>query len=533
MIINISQRTNGQELAAHLLNEQDNEYVRVIRQEGTVAEDVPGFFEEIRFQKETQTKCINDLLSLSINPDYRKTELTEEQLDELIYNLNLGLGTVGQPQLLVEHIKNERRHFHLVISRIDTINEKAIEVPFDRLKTMMVVKNFCRDHGIELPDGYYKKFDTSKNKDKDFSLKEKFQFDKTGLNKAERMETVTELWHRRDNPESFINSLEFHGYTLCKGKIPYVLVDVFGTPNSLPKLIKDGDVRTKQIREFLGETRELPDADTAIEAARELMEQIKARRIIDGQKDRVNQLKQTQDNRRQKLEQKMDTLSAKNKQERDTLKDFQLGKRRIHQKSYVDEKKRIKDQREAIKPTGLAEFLGRVSGVDLVRKKIHQYQDKKRHEAYLSEKAALKENQARQLMEFSRKQEIHGLELRREKAALKTKDKHELKSLHKAFELEQSKSLRKGYEHMPGVQLKLTPGGRSAMVLRAKQRHTSPHAKEFKAKGVAEKTKANKVNLQVEFSAVTNKARRRLGSVPKNQTARKRSRGKGKKRLPK
>jgi len=530
LIVKVNQRGDEIDMAHHVLNEIDNDIVRVISVEGFVADDPLGALAEIKLLRETNTKAKNGILSVAINPDHLQSPLGDDLIKELAHNLNVGFGTVGQPSILLEHFKNERSHFHLLISRIDVENGKAIEVPFDRLKSMMVVREFARDHGIKLAEGYYKKFDMSKNKDKDFSLKEKFQFDKTGLNKTECMEMVTELWHRRDNPQSFINALEFHGYTLCKGRRPYVLVDVFGQPNSLPKLIKDGDVRTKQIREFLGEDLELPDAEVAIEAAKELMEQIKARRIIDGQKDRLDQLKQTQDNRRQKLEQKMDTLSAKNKQERGALKDFQVGKRRVHQKSYLDEKKRIKDQREAIKPTGLAEFLGRVSGVDLVRKKIHQYQDKKRHEAYLSEKAALKVNQARQLMEFSRKQEVYGLELRREKAALKTKDKHELKSLHKAFELEHSKELRKGYEHMPGIQLKLTPGGRPAMVLRAKQRHTSPHAKEFKAKRTAEKTRANEVNLQGEFSVVTNKARQRSGNGSENKTGRKRSKGKGKKR---
>ena len=72
--------------------------------------------------------------------------------------------------------------------------------------------------------------------------------------------------------------------------------------------------------------------------------------------------------------------------------------------------------------------------------------------------------------------------------------------------------------------------GRPAMVLRAKQRHTSPHAKEFKAKRTAEKTRANEVNLQGEFSVVTNKARQRSGNGSENKTGRKRSKGKGKKR---
>jgi hypothetical protein len=77
-----------------------------------------------------------------------------------------------------------------------------------------------------------------------------------------------------------------------------------------------------------------------------------------------------------------------------------------------------------------------------------------------------------------RAQEMKALEIAREERSLEARDKRELQSLHKTFELEQNKQVRKAYTHMPNVNLTLTPRGRPAMVLQAERRHTSEVAKE-------------------------------------------------------
>lgn len=61
---------------------------------------------------------------------------------------------------------------------------------------------------------------------------------------------------------------------------------------------------------------------------------------------------------------------------------------------YLDEVQRVKEARAAAKPTGLAAFLGKVTGVSFVIGKIHKHQDAQRHAAFLGEKAALVERQA-------------------------------------------------------------------------------------------------------------------------------------------
>jgi MobA/VirD2-like, nuclease domain len=502
MILFVSQRGNENDMAAHVMNEKDNEIVRVISVEGTVAEDVFGALAEIKMHRELLTNAKNGFVSTSINPDHRQDPLSLEQITELADRLDVAFGTVGQPRIVVEHVKNDRQHYHILTSRIDTINEKAIEIPFDRLKSMMVVREFARDHGIALPDGYYKDFDRSQEKDKSFTLQEKFQQEKTGISKEQRMEIISDLWERRDTPESFINSLQHHGYILCNGRRPYVLVDMFGKTNSLPKLISDSAVRTKQIREFLGEDRKLPEVEEAAVAAKELLDTLKDYELKESRADRMELLKRTQADRRKELGDKIRTTQKKNQSELGVLEDVQLSKRKQQRCDYLNEKNKIRNKREEVKPTGLPAFLGRVSGVDLVRKKVHQYQDKKRHDAYVEGRKALLTEQSHQRLSLKRIQEVKGYELQREKRSLQAKEQHELRSLTKAFELEQANRIRSGSEHMPGIQLTLTPRGRPTMVLRAKQRHTTQHAKEFRQKQTAEKYQKKEIQLYGNFSEV-------------------------------
>jgi hypothetical protein len=92
------------------------------------------------------------------------------------------LGLSGQPRAVVYHIKNGREHCHVVWSRIDYQNEKAVHLAFDREKLMMVTRQFAREHGLELPEGYDPgRFDERWQKN---SLYERAQERATGLSLA-------------------------------------------------------------------------------------------------------------------------------------------------------------------------------------------------------------------------------------------------------------------------------------------------------------------------------------------------------------
>jgi len=497
-----SQRANGQDLATHLMNEHDNEIVQFLYNEGNIADDLHGVFAEWKLQADTLTKAKNYIYSLSLNPDPKQPPLSIEQVVEYFDNVELSIGLVGQPRIIVEHVKDERIHYHTAWSRIDVMNERAIQISFDREKLMMMTKQYARDHGITLPDGYYKKFEKTQEKDKDYNLGEKYQFEKTGVTKEERTEIVTHLWHTRDNPEAFLKSLEQNGYVLTNGRRPYVLVDLFGNMNSLPKLIADGDVRTKQIREFLGEDRELPNVEDARAAAKELLKAMVKDEKLQSQEDRIELKKQEQSDRRRELEIKKADLALKQKTDRQAFEGKQRAVRDKLRSDHFKQKQQIQQERKEKKPIGLAGFLAKVSGALKIREVMHKRQDKDRVRQHQEAKATLQQHQAEKSETHQRAQEMKALELAREERSLEARDKRELQSLHKTFELEQNKQVRKAYTHMPSVNLKFTPRGRPAMVLQAKRRHTSEVAKEVVRERHAEQ-KQKEVRPYGDFNEAT------------------------------
>ena len=156
-----SQRASGQDLATHLQNAQDNERLEVAQVRGAVARDLHGAFAEWEAQAHTLTRCTNYLYSLSINPDQRQGRLTKDQYLDYIERTERRLGLSGQPRAVVFHIKKDktgvpREHCHVVWSRIDAERGKARQIAFDHDKLMMVTREFARDHGLKLPDGYYR-----------------------------------------------------------------------------------------------------------------------------------------------------------------------------------------------------------------------------------------------------------------------------------------------------------------------------------------------------------------------------------------
>ncbi|MBJ6722587.1 relaxase/mobilization nuclease domain-containing protein, partial [Bacillus sp. PR5] len=270
MIPKASQRGGGQDLATHLLNAFDNELVEVAEVSGAIAPDLHGAFAEWEAIATGLTKCRNYLYSLSVNPDLGQGQLSRAQYMDYVDRVEKALGLSGQPRAIVYHIKNGREHCHVVWSRIDYQNEKALHLAFDREKLMMVTRQFAREYGLELPEGYGPgRFDERRQKT---SLYERAQERATGISKEERQLQVTQAWRQSDSPKAFVRALEDLGYVLATGNRPYVLVDIYGGMNALPKLIDDRSVRTKDIRAFL-EKEFPPESLPTVEEAKALVAQ--------------------------------------------------------------------------------------------------------------------------------------------------------------------------------------------------------------------------------------------------------------------
>jgi len=473
MIPKASQRGGGQDLAAHLMNAFDNEYVEVAEVSGAVAPDLHGAFAEWEAIASSLTKCRNYLYSLSVNPDLAQGPLTRTQYMDYADRVEEKLGLAGQPRVMVFHIKDGREHCHIVWSRIDDRSGKAIHLAFDHDKLMMVTREFARDHGLALPEGYERDL-TAPGKSRHESLHERAQERQTGLTKEERMQMVTHAWKSADSPRAFVRALEELGYVLATGNRPYVLVDMYGGMNALPKLIDDRQVKTKDIRAFLEKefpADQLPSVEEAkalVAAHRKTREDF-AKARDDGQ--RKDRLLTAQARRREGVVAAHELLLEGQRQERAALAREQLAARWEVRQAYLAEARAIRAAREAGKATGLAAFLGRVTGYALMRRKIDRYRDGQRLVAYRERKDALMGMQARAAHSLRERHRLQALDSARTLKGLAAVERRELQSLEVKRVREQREKERAGHHHMPALKLALKPRGRSAVPHKARDRY--------------------------------------------------------------
>ena len=439
-----SQRAEGQDLATHLLNAHDNERLEVVQVRGSVARDLHGAFAEWEAQAHNLTRCTNYLYSLSINPDQRQGRLTKEQYLDYIDRAEQRLGLSGQPRAVVFHVKEDgrgvpREHCHVIWSRIDVERGKARHVAYDYEKLMAVTREFARDHGLRLPDGYHKDKKQDRRRGRQMTVYEKKQEDYGGVSMAQHKAQVTAAWNRRDTPRAFVRSLEDMGYILATGERPYVLVDRFGNMNALAKLIDDKAVRVKHLREFLGKdypTDSLPTVEearalaAAHRAAMELFRKNEERASREAvEKQRREDLQREQQPRRRDAEMEAKGLTARQQQTRQEFSGRQKQERLAFRQGYLQESRRIRLDRTAHQPQGLAAFIGRITGVELITKKIHEYRDATRYKLFLAQKKELAERQQRDAAALDRRQQLEALTMQRRFHALEQVEKRELRSL--------------------------------------------------------------------------------------------------------
>lgn len=472
MIPKASQRGGGKDLATHLLNAFDNELVEVAEVTGAIAPDLHGAFAEWEAIAAGLTKCRNYLYSLSVNPDLGQGQLSRAQYMDYVDRVEKALGLSGQPRAIVYHSKNGREHCHVVWSRIDYQTERAVHLAFDREKLMMVTRQFAREHGLELPEGYGPgRFDERRQK---FSLYERAQERATGLSKEERQLQVTQAWRQSDSPKAFVRALEDLGYVLATGNRPYVLIDIYGGMNALPKLIDDRSVRTKDIRAFL-EKEFPPESLPTVDEAKALVAQHrKAREQFAKARDdgaQIEKLARAQAARREPVEAARAEMLARQEREREALLREQQAARQALRMGYLAEVARVRQQREEARPTGLAAFLGRVTGVSALIHRVQRYKDAKRYLALRESKQELAAEQCVEAALLQRRHELQALDMNRQLTALTAVEARERKALEEKRVREQRLKDRAGHEHMPSLALDLKPRGRSASVRRAKDRY--------------------------------------------------------------
>lgn len=245
MILKGSQRGGPRQLAAHLLNVQDNDHVKVEELRGFVASGLKGAMAEVEAIARG-TQCRQAVFSLSLNPP-GGAFLTPDEFRETADRAEAALGLQGQPRALVIHEKNGRRHAHVVWSRIDADQMKAINLPFTKNRLMELSKELYLERGWELPEGF--RANGWKNP-LNFDLAEWQQAKRHDLDPRELKQVFQTAWRESDSLPALRQALEERGLYLARGdRRGVVALDAMGDVYALSRWT---GIRTKELEGRIG-----------------------------------------------------------------------------------------------------------------------------------------------------------------------------------------------------------------------------------------------------------------------------------------
>lgn len=261
MILKGAQRGGAKQLALHLLK-AENEHVEVHELRGFLADDLLGALQEAQAVSRG-TRCRQFLFSLSLNPP--ETENVPVPVFEAaIERIEDKLGLAGHPRAVVFHEKEGRRHAHCVWSRIDTGTMTAVNLPHFKLKLRDVSRELYLEHGWRMPRGLM----NSRARDPlNFSRAEWQQARRVKEDPQAIKALFRECWAVARTRRDFAEALAARGYVLAQGdRRGFVAVDYRGEVYAVARW---AGLRTKEVREKLGDPRDLPTvAATKAEIAR-------------------------------------------------------------------------------------------------------------------------------------------------------------------------------------------------------------------------------------------------------------------------
>lgn len=297
MILVGNSRAGGQNLAQHLMS-AENERVTLHSIDGFASDDLHGAFKEAEATS-LGTRCKKYLYSLSLNPPANEN-VGVDVFDDAIRKAETTLGLTGQPRAVVFHEKNNRRHAHVVWSRIDTDAMKAIPMDYPKLKLKELAKDLYLEQEWDMPKGF---IDPKLRDPKTLTLAEWQQAKRFGQDPREVKAVFQDSWKRSDSKQAFANALKEHGLILARGdRRGYVATDMHGKVYPLARWV---GIKSKDVKVRLGDAKSLPSLS---EAKEQLADRIApaVERIHREQKDKLAAIK---------LQQEKDRAAAKAKAE--------------------------------------------------------------------------------------------------------------------------------------------------------------------------------------------------------------------------
>ncbi|KPN61965.1 relaxase [Aliiroseovarius crassostreae] len=308
MILKGSQRSGAKALADHLMNDRDNDHVSCLGLRGFSSDQLNGALSEMHAISKA-TQCKQFMFSLSLNPPTDHIA-TEQDFLEAADRAEQQLGLTDQPRAIVMHEKEGRRHAHVVWSRIDVDEMKAINLPHFKNKLRNLSRDLYLDHGWVLPDGLA----TYGNKSPlNFTLEEWQQAKRQGLDPREIKQAFQQAWERCDSQIGFKNALEDRGYFLARGdRRGFVALDVDGNVHSIAKWT---GLKTKDVKAKLGSPENLPSVDETRSTIRS--------KVTEQMRGYIRDIKDRQNRDLDPLRDKLRDMNMAHRDERQKLKDGQ------------------------------------------------------------------------------------------------------------------------------------------------------------------------------------------------------------------
>jgi Relaxase/Mobilisation nuclease domain len=276
MILKASQRGGAKQLALHLLKTEENEHVEVHELRGFTGTDLQSALHEV-YAVSKGTRATQFLFSLSLNPPASE-RVSIKEFEAAIQQVETKLGLDEQPRAVVFHEKNGRRHAHVVWSRIDTERMKAINLSHFKLKLRDVSRELYLEHGWAMPRGLA----SSRERDPKNFTRDEWEQARRGDHDPRALKALfRECWLVSDSKAAFAQALKGRGYTLARGdRRGHVAVDFRGEVYAIAKW---AGLRTKDVRDRLGDGKDLPSVEQARAANASRMTDILRRHVAESE----------------------------------------------------------------------------------------------------------------------------------------------------------------------------------------------------------------------------------------------------------
>jgi hypothetical protein len=308
VILKGKERGNAKQLATYLLTMADNEHVELHDLRGFSSNTLKSALQEIGAVSRG-TRAKNSMFSLSLNPP-PKERVSVREFEEAIEAVERKLGLENQPRAVVFHEKDGRRHAHVVWSRIDAKEMKAINLPHFKMKLTDASRQLFLDHGWQLPKGLI----SSKERDPAAYSRAEWQQAVRAKQDPKALKTMfQECWAASDSAKAFQQALQARGYTLAHGdRRGHVAVDFRGEVFAIAKWTGQ---KTKSVRARLGDENALPSI-AQVNANN-------AKRMTDTLRRHIAELERSHEKQMAKLSEEKTRLLERQRKERTNIDKMQ------------------------------------------------------------------------------------------------------------------------------------------------------------------------------------------------------------------